>query len=97
MALEGSRPLVTEVQALSCPSPFPYPKRTARGIEMNRLQLLLAVLERRCGLSSRTGDVYLNVAGGLVVQDPAADLAVCLALAGALRDLSLDGKTCFVG
>ena len=49
---------------------------------MNRLQLLLAVLERRCGLSSRTGDVYVNVAGGLVVQDPAADLAVCLALAG---------------
>ena len=97
VVLEGSRPLLTEVQALSCPSPFPYPKRTARGIEMNRLQLLLAVLERRCGLSSRTGDVYLNVAGGLVVQDPAADLAVCLALAGALRDLSLDGKTCFVG
>ena len=97
VVLEGSRPLVTEVQALSCPSPFPYPKRTARGIEMNRLQLLLAVLERRCGLSSRTGDVYVNVAGGLVVQDPAADLAVCLALAGALKDLPLDGQTCFVG
>ncbi|MDO5116042.1 MAG: DNA repair protein RadA [Synergistaceae bacterium] len=97
MALEGSRALAAEIQALGCPTPFPYPKRTARGIEVSRLQLLLAVLERRCGISSRSSDVYLNVAGGLSLKDPAADLAVCAALASALADIPLPSDTCFIG
>lgn len=97
MALEGSRSLASEIQALSCPTPFPYPKRTARGIETSRLQLLLAVLERRCGLLSRTSDVYLNVTGGLTLRDPSADLAVCVALASALKDIALSPDICFVG
>lgn len=97
MALEGSRSLAAEIQALSCATPFPYPKRTARGIETNRLQLLLAVLERRCGLSSRTSDVYLNVTGGLTLRDPSADLAVCVSLASALKDIALPPDVCFIG
>lgn len=97
MALEGSRSLAAEIQALSCATPFPYPKRTARGLETNRLQLLLAVLERRCGLTSRTSDVYLNVTGGLTLRDPSADLAVCVSLASALKDIALPPDICFVG
>ncbi len=72
MVLEGSRSLAAEIQALACNSPFPYPKRTSRGLEANRLQLLLAVLEKRCGVFSRTSDVYLNITGGLTLRDPAA-------------------------
>ena len=68
--LEGSRSLAAEIQALACNTPFPYPKRTARGIETNRMQLLLAVLERRCGIMSRMSDVYLNVTGGLTPERP---------------------------
>lgn len=97
MALEGSRSLAAEIQALSCTTPFPYPRRTARGIETNRLQLLLAVLERRCGLGSRTSDVYLNVTGGLTLRDPSADLAICVSLASALKDIALPTDVCFIG
>jgi len=97
VSLEGSRPLVAEIQALSCNTPFQYPKRTSRGIELNRLQLLLAVLERRCGIFSRSCDVYANVAGGLWLDDPAADLAICAALASSLKDTPIPGGVCFVG
>jgi DNA repair protein RadA/Sms len=97
ISMEGSRPLAAEIQALSCDTPFPYPKRTARGIEINRLQLLLAVLERRCGIFSRSCDVYANVAGGLSLQDPAADLSICAALASSLKDAPIAGDTCFIG
>ena len=97
VTLEGSRPLIAEIQALTCATPFPYPKRTSRGIEVNRLQLLLAVLERRCGLSSRNQDVYVNVAAGLSIDDPAADLAVCAALASSLKDHALAEDCCFIG
>jgi DNA repair protein RadA/Sms len=97
VSLEGSRPLISEIQALSCVTPFQYPKRTARGIEINRLQLLLAVLERRCGIFSRNCDVYVNVAGGLTLQDTAADLSVCVALASALKDSPAPGDMCFIG
>ena len=97
VTLEGSRPLVAEIQALSCNTPFPYPKRTSRGVEVNRLQLLLAVLERRCGIFSRNSDVYVNVAGGLSLQDPAADLAIAASLASSLKDIPLPQGACFVG
>ncbi len=97
VTLEGSRPFVVELQALACPTPFPYPKRTARGVEVNRVQLLLAVLEKRCGLSARTADAYVNVAGGLAVRDPGADLALCAALASSLLDRPLSAGGCLVG
>ncbi|MDO4952430.1 MAG: DNA repair protein RadA [Synergistaceae bacterium] len=97
MPLEGSRSIAAEIQALASMTPFPYPRRTARGIELNRLQLLLAVLERRCGIASRTSDVYLNVAAGLNLKDPAADLAICASLASALRDVPIPPDVCFIG
>ncbi|MDR2780816.1 MAG: DNA repair protein RadA [Synergistaceae bacterium] len=97
VSLEGSRPLAAEIQALSCATPYPYPKRTARGIEVNRLQLLLAVLERRCGIFSRSSDVYVNVAGGLSLQDPAADLSICAALASSIKDIPIAADTCMMG
>jgi DNA repair protein RadA/Sms len=64
---------------------------------VNRLLLLLAVLERRCGISARTSDVYANAAGGVDLRDPAADLSVACALASAIRDVPLTRRTCFVG
>ena len=97
VSLEGSRPLIAEIQALSCATPFQYPRRTSRGIELNRLQLLLAVLERRCGIFSRNCDVYANVAGGLTLDDPAADLSICAALASSLKDVAIAGNVCFIG
>jgi DNA repair protein RadA/Sms len=97
VVLEGTRPFVAEVQALACQTPYPYPKRTTRGVELNRAQLLLAVLEKRCGLSSRNSDVFVNVAGGLQIRDPAADLALCAALASSMLDKALEGRCCFLG
>lgn len=97
VSMEGTRPLLAEIQALSSTTPFPYPKRTARGIETNRLQLLLAVLEKRCGIYSRNSDVYANVAGGLSLIDPATDLPICAALASSLRDIALPSDACFIG
>lgn len=97
MVLEGSRSLAAEIQTLACASPFPYPKRTSRGLETNRLQLLLAVLEKRCGVYSGNSDVYLNITGGLTLRDPAADLAVCLSLASTVKDIPLPSDLCFIG
>jgi DNA repair protein RadA/Sms len=97
IAMEGSTPLVAEVQTLAAPTAFPYPKRTSRGIELNRFQLLAAVLEKRAGVPCVGHDLYLNIAGGLSIPDPSADLAVCVSLASALRDRPLRGDTCYLG
>lgn len=97
IAMEGSTPLVAEVQTLSCPTAFPYPKRTSRGIELNRFQLLTAVLEKRCSIPCTGYDLYLNIAGGLSIQDPSADLAACVALASAIKDTPLQNDCCFLG
>ena len=95
--MEGSRPFIAEIQALVAPTPFPYPKRTARGVDAGRLQLMLAVLDRRCGISSGSLDVFINVAGGLTVKDPHADLSLCLAVASAALDSPLPADCCFIG
>lgn len=84
--LEGTRPLLVEVQALVSPTPFGYPKRTAVGFDLNRLNLLVAVLGRRAGLNLNSSDIYVNVVGGLRVTEPAADLAIILSIASALKD-----------
>jgi len=97
VAMEGSTPLIAEVQTLANPTAFPYPKRTSRGIELNRFQLLAAVLEKRSGIPCSGHDLYLNVAGGLSIQDPSADLAACAALASALKDKPLRGDCCYLG
>lgn len=97
VVLGGSRPFVAEIQSLSCATPFPYPKRTARGLAVSRLGLLLAVLERRGGIGARAMDVFMNVVGGLYLEDPAADLAVCMSLASSLVDRSLPRNRVFIG
>lgn len=85
--MEGTRPILAEIQALVTPSYYPSPKRTSSGIDVNRLCLLLALLERRLGLKYSTHDAYINVIGGLRLEDTAADLPVALALVSGLRDM----------
>lgn len=88
--IEGTRPLLVEIQALVNPTSFGYPKRTASGFDLNRLNLLIAVLERRTKLNLSDKDIYINVVGGLKLGDPAADLAVCMAIASAAAGRRLD-------
>jgi DNA repair protein RadA/Sms len=87
--IEGSRPILVEVQALVSASTFGNPRRTASGLDPNRLSLLLAVLDKRAGLNLATDDVFVNVAGGMTVDEPAADLAVVAAVASSLRNRSV--------
>jgi DNA repair protein RadA/Sms len=88
--LEGTRPLLVEIQALVNPTSFGYPKRTASGFDLNRLNLLIAVLERRTKLNLSDKDIYINVVGGLKLNDQAADLAVCMAIASAAAGRKLE-------
>ncbi|MBQ7170434.1 MAG: DNA repair protein RadA [Synergistaceae bacterium] len=97
IALEGSTPLAAEIQTLAARTIFQYPRRTSRGIELNRFQLLTAVIERRCGIATNNHDLYINVAGGLTLQDPSADLPSCAAIASALRNVPLAAGTCWLG
>lgn len=87
--LEGTRPILVEIQALATPTNFGYPKRTASGFDLNRLNLLIAVIERRTKLKLNDKDIFINVVGGLKVQDSAADLAICLAIASAIAGRKL--------
>ncbi len=96
-ALEGTRPLLLEVQALVAPTHFGMPRRTAAGVDYNRLVLLLAVLEKRAGLHLAMHDVYASVTGGLTVDDPAADLGVAVAVASAFRDRPVDRQVVVIG
>jgi DNA repair protein RadA/Sms len=95
--VEGTRPVLVEVQALLSPSPGGSPRRAVIGWDSGRLSMLLAVLETRCGLSLAGADVYLNVAGGLRITEPAADLAVAAALASAATDRPTDAAMVFFG
>lgn len=95
--LEGSRPVLLEIQALTAKTVFGYPRRTASGFSNNRLLLLLAVLEKHAGLDFSNSDVYLNVAAGFKINDPSADLAVCLALASSLTNKVVDSKIAVFG
>lgn len=84
--LEGTRPLIAEIQALVTPTSFPAPRRTTNGIDYNRMCLIIAVLEKRLGLKFYQNDVYLNVIGGLHIDEPASDLSVALALISSVTD-----------
>lgn len=84
--IEGTRPIIAEIQALVTPTVFPSPRRTSNGIDYNRMYLILAVLEKRLGLRFSANDVYLNVIGGLELDEPAADLSVALAMISSLTD-----------
>jgi DNA repair protein RadA/Sms len=87
--MEGTRPLLVEVQALVNKTSFGYPKRTASGIDLNRLNLLVAVLEKRTKLKLSESDIYINIVGGMRITEPAADLAVCMAIASAAKGMVL--------
>lgn len=87
--LEGNRPILVEIQALATATNFGYPKRTASGFDMNRLNLLIAVLERRTKLKLSDKDIFVNVVGGMKLNDSAADLAVCMAIASAVAGRKL--------
>jgi len=92
VALEGSRPLLVELQALVTPTHFGLPRRTTAGIDLNRLLLLTAVLTKRAGLPLGSQDVFVNVAGGMRLDEPAADLATTIAIASSLSDTA-EGTT----
>jgi DNA repair protein RadA/Sms len=95
--LEGTRPLLIEVQALASPSPLAMPRRVATGFDVNRVALLIAILEKRLGLHLHGEDVYLNVAGGIRVTEPAVDLGVATAIASSFRDRPIDPGTVIMG
>ena len=95
--MEGSRPIIAEVQALGVQSIFPAPKRSSNGIDYNRMNMLLAVLEKRLGLRFSQNDLYLNVVGGLRIEEPAADMAVALALISSMKDKPVPENVIAIG
>jgi DNA repair protein RadA/Sms len=97
VTMEGTRPLLVEIQALASTTSFGLPRRTANGIDFNRLLLLVAVLSKRVGLRLSDQDVFVNVVGGLRVNEPAADLAVAVAIASSFRDVPVAADLAVVG
>jgi DNA repair protein RadA/Sms len=97
VTMEGTRPILVEVQGLSSPTSFGNPRRTPNGIDFNRLLLVTAVLARRLGLRLADQDVFVNVVGGIQVDEPAADLAVAAAIASSMRDLPVKADTVLIG
>lgn len=95
--MEGMRPMLIETQALVSKAVFGTPQRSATGFDMRRLSMLLAVLEKRCGYFFSINDVFLNLAGGLRVDDPAIDLAIVTSLISSLQDVSIPSDVCFAG
>ncbi len=95
--LQGTRPLLVEIQSLIVPTKMAFPRRIAQGIDSRRLELLLAVLIRRCGLPLYDYDVFVNVAGGMKIMEPSADLAICLSVASSFYDKSVNPKTVAIG
>ncbi len=87
--VEGTRPIITEIQALSSPTVYPSPRRLSAGLDYNRVSLVLAVLEKRIGLRFSTTDVYMNVAGGLRLDDPSCDAAIAMALLSSQKDIPI--------
>lgn len=97
VVMEGYRPLLFEVQALTVKTSFGYPRRTTSGFNANRLQVLIAILEKTCGLNLSSHDVYVSVAGGFKISEYACDLAVCLAIASSLKDRPVKEHTVVFG
>lgn len=95
--MEGNRPLLIEAQALVSPATYGTPQRSTTGYDSKRLNMLLAVLEKRLGLRLSQNDVFLNIAGGLKVQDPSIDLAICAAIYSSFQEIPISEKFCFTG
>ena len=96
-SLEGTRPILLEVQALVTQTNFGMPRRTAAGTDYNRVNLLMAVLEKRCHFEMSRYDAYVNIAGGMKMNEPALDLAIVMALVSSLKDRPVDAKTIIFG
>jgi DNA repair protein RadA/Sms len=97
VTMEGTRPILVEVQALCTATAYGLPRRSANGLDTNRLQLLVAVLQKRVGMGLGTQDIYANVVGGLRIAEPAADLAIAVALASSFRNIPVNSHTAVVG
>ncbi|WP_173472843.1 DNA repair protein RadA [Eubacterium ruminantium] len=95
--VEGSRAIMLEIQALVCDSNFNMARRTAVGVDYNRVNLLMAVLEKRAGLNLAGSDCYVNIAGGMKLNDPSADLGIAMAIASSFRNRALDSSVCIIG
>lgn len=93
--IEGNRPLLIEIQSLVSPASYGTPQRTPTGFDQKRLNMLLAVLEKRCGFRMGTQDVFVNMAGGIYVEDPAIDLALCVSLISSMEEIPVNEKICF--
>ncbi len=96
-SIEGTRPVLLEIQALVTPSHYGNPQRVANGFDYSRLSLLIAVLEKRAGLKLSQQNVFLNIAGGLKINEPAIDLAICCAIASSMQDRKVKGKNVVIG
>ena len=95
--MEGTRPILIEIQALVCQSNFGMPRRTAAGTDYNRVNLLMAVLEKRVGLSMSNYDAYVNIAGGIKMNEPAIDLGIVMALVSSYKNRPIDEKMIVFG
>ncbi|GHN00016.1 DNA repair protein RadA [Cytophagales bacterium WSM2-2] len=93
--IEGNRPLLIEIQSLVSPASFGTPQRTPNGFDQKRLNMLLAVLEKRCGFRVGAQDVFVNMAGGIYVEDPAIDLALCASIISSMEEIPVNDKICF--
>lgn len=96
-SMEGTRPILIEIQALVCPSNFGMPRRTAAGTDFNRVNLLMAVLEKRLGIHLSSSDAYVNIAGGIRMNEPAIDLGILLAIVSSYKDIVIDDKVLVFG
>jgi len=96
-SMEGTRPILLELQALTIPTVFGMPRRTTNGIDYNRLTLLIAVLEKRAGLLLGSQDIYLNIASGIKVNEPAIDLGIILATASCFKNIPIPLNTIAIG
>ena len=96
-SVEGSRPLLVELQALVAETTYPMPKRMAKGVEGNRVALLLAVMEKRLGLHFTGHDVYVNVVGGLRIEEPTVDVGIICAVLSSFRETGLDARLAVMG
>lgn len=97
VTMEGTRPLLVEIQGLTSSTSFGNPRRTPNGVDFNRLLLIVAVLTRRIGLRLSEQDVFVNVVGGLKVSEPAADLAIAATIASSTRDIPVRAETVLIG
>jgi DNA repair protein RadA/Sms len=93
--IEGNRPLLIEIQSLVSPASYGTPQRTPNGFDQKRLNMLLAVLEKRCGFRVGSQDVFVNMAGGIYVEDPAIDLALCASVISSMEEIPVSDKICF--